>query len=71
MATATAVDEAASAAVRDQSAALNAFTADYANRPGATVTAMTYHGERLAQASAPLDPREATMQVSAIASSPR
>jgi hypothetical protein len=70
MATATAIDEASSAAVSDQSAALNAFTADYANRPGATVTAMTYHGERLTQPSAPLDPREATMTASAT-SSPR
>lgn len=70
MATATAVDGAASAAVRDQSDALNAFTADYAHRQGATVTAITYHGERLAQSSAPLDPREVTMGASAT-SSPR
>ena len=57
MATATAVDRATSTAVRDQSDALNAFTADYADRPGATVTSMTYHGERLTQPAAPLDPR--------------
>ncbi|MEO6534078.1 MAG: hypothetical protein ABIO06_10955 [Pseudolysinimonas sp.] len=62
MATATAVDQATSAAVRDQSAALNAFTADYASRPGSTTTAMTYHGERLPQSESHLDLRGVTMQ---------
>ncbi|MEO6115615.1 MAG: hypothetical protein ABIP33_04445 [Pseudolysinimonas sp.] len=70
MASATAVDAATSSAVRDQNAALNSFTADYAGRPGATVTAMTYHGERVPDAAAPFDPREVTMQVPAT-SSPR
>lgn len=64
MATAAAVDEATSSAVREQSAALDSFTADYADRPGSTVTAMTYHGERLPSA-VPLDPREVTMEASA------
>jgi hypothetical protein len=58
MATATAVDEATSSAVRDQSAALNSFTADYAGRPGSTVTAMVYHGERIPPTAKPLDPRD-------------
>ncbi|MES1169909.1 MAG: hypothetical protein ABUL47_04395, partial [Leifsonia sp.] len=69
MATATAVDQAASAAVRDQSAALDAFTADYAHQPGATVTAMTYHGTRVSQPAPQLDPREAAAK--AATSSPR
>jgi hypothetical protein len=69
MATATAVDGARSSAVRDQNAALNAFTADYAGQPGATVTAMTYHGERVPQQATALDPREVTMQASATSSS--
>jgi hypothetical protein len=62
MATATAVDEAASSAVREQNAALDCFTADYADRPGSTVTAMTYHGERLPEPRVPLDRREVTME---------
>ena len=70
MATATAVDEATSSAVREQNAALNSFTADYAARPGSTVTAMTYHGERIPQTATPLDLREVTMQAPAT-SSPR
>jgi len=63
MATAAAVDQATSAAVREQNAALNAFTADYADRPGAVVTAMTYHGERVKPTEHPLDLRGVTMQV--------
>ena len=65
MATAAAVDQASSAAVRDQNAALNAFTADYASRPGSTVTAMTYHSERVPQPAKPLDLRGVTLQVPA------
>jgi hypothetical protein len=65
VATATAVDQARSSAVREQSAALDAFTADYAHRPGAAVTAMTYHGERITQPPTPLDPRVAVTKASA------
>jgi hypothetical protein len=45
-ATATVVDAAESGAVRDQIAAMNAFTADYAQREGSTITVTTYHAER-------------------------
>jgi hypothetical protein len=45
-ATASAVDDAESAAVREQIAAMDAFTAEYAQREGASITAMTYHAER-------------------------
>ncbi len=62
VATAAVVDQAESAAVREQNAALNSFTADYASRPGSTVTAMIYHGERVAHADKPLDLRGVTMQ---------
>jgi len=65
MATAVAIDRAASAAVRDQNAALNAFTADYASRPGSVVTAMTYHGERVEASEHPLDLRGVTMEAPA------
>jgi len=65
MATAAAVDQATSAAVREQNAALNAFTADYATRPGAVVTAMTYHGERVQAPEHPLDLRGVTMEAPA------
>ena len=58
MATATAVDEATSSVVRDQNVALNSFTADYASRPGSTVTAMVYHGERIPHMTQSVDPRE-------------
>jgi hypothetical protein len=68
MATATAVDQAKSAAVREQNAALNSFTADYADRPGSVVTAMTYHGERVPHAEKPLDLRGVTMQAPATSS---
>lgn len=68
MATATAIDSAASSAVRDQNAALNSFTADYAGRPGAVVTAMIYHGERVPDASTPVDLHGVTMQASATSS---
>jgi hypothetical protein len=65
MATAAVVDQASSAAVRDQNAALNSFTADYASRPGAVVTAMTYHGERVEAPEHPLDLRGVTMEARA------
>jgi hypothetical protein len=68
MATATAVDEATSAVVRDQNVALNSFTADYASRPGSTVTAMVYHGERIPHTAEPLDPRDATTRAGATSS---
>ena len=68
MATAAAVDMATSSAVREQSSALDSFTADYADRPGSTVTAMTYHGERLPPQAAPLDLRGVTMQAPATSS---
>ncbi len=69
MATATAVDQAVSSAVRDQNAALNSFTADYADRPGSTVTAMVYHGERVPTDHTPVDLRGVTMQARATSSS--
>ena len=59
-ATAQAVDAAGSSAVRQQSAALDSFTADYADRSGATVTVTTYHAERVAAPEPTLDPRVAT-----------
>jgi len=68
MATATAVDQATSSAVRDQNDALNSFTADYAGRPGSIVTAMIYHGERVPHAEQPLDLRGVTMQAPATSS---
>jgi hypothetical protein len=45
-ATASAVDAAESRAVREQIAAMDAFTAEYVERDGSTITAMTYHAER-------------------------
>jgi pimeloyl-ACP methyl ester carboxylesterase len=47
VATATVIDQARSDAVRDELAALDAFTGDYASQPGATITATTFHAERL------------------------
>ena len=44
--TARAVDRAQSAAVRDEVAALDAFTADVASAPGATLTVAEYRGYR-------------------------
>ncbi len=55
MATATVVDRATSAAVREQSAALDAFTGDYAAQQGATITVTSYHAERVPEPSSPLD----------------
>jgi hypothetical protein len=49
VATATAIDAAQSDAVRQQIAAMDAFTADYAERDGSTITVMTYHAERGAE----------------------
>jgi len=68
LATATAIDDAASSAVRDQNAALDSFTADYADRPGSTVTAMVYHGERLPGDQTPVDLRGVTMEARATSS---
>ncbi len=45
-ATAAAVDAAQSQAVREQIAAMDAFTADYVRRDGSSITVMTYHAER-------------------------
>jgi len=45
-ATATAIDAAESLAVRRQIAAMDAFTAGFEHRDGATITVMTYHAER-------------------------
>jgi hypothetical protein len=44
--TAAVVDAAESVAVREQIAALDAFTAEYAHRDGSSITVMTYHAER-------------------------
>jgi hypothetical protein len=46
VATATVVDAARSDAVREQIAAMDAFTSDYAERDGSSITVMTYHAER-------------------------
>lgn len=46
VATATVIDQAGSAAVREQIDALDAFTRDYTDRPGSQVTVMMYHAER-------------------------
>ncbi|MBW4032163.1 MAG: hypothetical protein HIU88_05810 [Acidobacteria bacterium] len=52
-ATAAVIDAAGSAAVREQNAALDAFTADYASRGGSTITSMSYHAARVPDAAAP------------------
>jgi len=46
VATATVVDAATSDAVRRQIDAMDAFTSEYTDRPGSTITVMTYHAER-------------------------
>jgi hypothetical protein len=46
VATATEIDRARSEAVRSQVEALDAFTRDYTDRPGSSVTVMMYHAER-------------------------
>ncbi len=46
VATATVIDAATSAAVREQIEAMDAFTAEYAERDGSTITVTTYHAER-------------------------
>lgn len=53
VATASVIDTAQSAAVRDQIAATDAFTHDYTSADGGTVTAMTYHAERVDQKQLP------------------
>jgi hypothetical protein len=65
VATATEVDRATSAAVRDQVAAMDAFTADYTGRPGAQVTVMMYHAERLPPSDAGPPPGAAVEPLSA------
>jgi hypothetical protein len=45
-ATAEAIDAARSAGVRTQSAALDGFTSEYAELPGSTITAYSYHAVR-------------------------
>ena len=68
-ATAQAVDAATSSAVREQNAALDAFTGDYASRPGASVTVMTYHGERLPDSTEIPTPKVVTTEARASAAS--
>lgn len=46
VATASVIDDAESQAVREQVAALDAFTGDYARQDGSATTVMTYHAER-------------------------
>jgi len=46
VATATVIDAARSDAVREQVARLDAFTSDYSDREGSSITVMTYHAER-------------------------
>jgi len=55
MATAAAVDDASSLAVRKQSAALDSFTGDYVAQHGATVTVTSYHAERVPEPTSQLD----------------
>jgi hypothetical protein len=50
VAAAAEIDQATSAAVREQIAALDSFTADYTSAPGSQVTVMMYHGERVPDA---------------------
>ncbi|HTL40882.1 MAG TPA: hypothetical protein VL294_05370 [Pseudolysinimonas sp.] len=52
VAAATEVDQATSTAVREQVAALDAFTADYTSVPGSQVTVMMYHADRVGDADA-------------------
>ena len=59
-ATAMAIDEAQSAQLREQSAALDAFTGDYARLADSTITVSTYHGMRI-QPDA-VDPGEVLQQ---------
>ena len=51
-ATAEVVDTAGSAAVREQNAALDAFTADYSSQRGSSITSMSYHAARVPDATA-------------------
>jgi len=46
VATASEVDRARSAAVREQIAAMDDFTADYTRQSGSSITVMTYHAQR-------------------------
>lgn len=55
LATAAVVDAATSSAVRTQSDALDAFTGDYASRPGSSIVVTSYHAARVPDAGSPLD----------------
>jgi hypothetical protein len=55
VAAASEIDQATSDAVREQVAALDAFTADYTGAPGSQVTVMMYHAERIPDADAAAD----------------
>lgn len=76
MATAAVVDAASSVSVREQSAALDAFTGDYVSQQGSSITVTSYHAERVADSTGHLDPhhlvlREVTREARATASGPR
>jgi hypothetical protein len=55
MATAAVVDDATSAAVRQQSQALDAFTGEYAAQHGSAITVTSYHAERVPGPTPKLD----------------
>jgi hypothetical protein len=52
-ATAEVVDRAVSSTVREPNAALDAFTTEYAERPGSSITSMSYHAARVIDQAAP------------------
>ncbi len=62
MATAAVVDAASSAAVREQSAALDAFTSDYVSQHGSSITVTSYHAERVSDATTGLGPHQLLMR---------
>jgi len=53
VATAAVVDSASSAAVREQNAALDSFTSDYAAQHGSLITVTSYHATRVPEAMTP------------------
>ncbi|CAN5473278.1 hypothetical protein BH10ACT6_BH10ACT6_12480 [soil metagenome] len=61
MATAAVIDRASSSAVREQSAALDSFTGDYAAQPGSTITVTSYHAERVPDATPKTHPTQFEM----------
>ena len=63
MATAAVVDGATSAAVRQQSDALDAFTGDYVAQHGSSITVTSYHAERVPHPAAPLDLKQLELGV--------